>query len=56
MAIHAAEQAGQDSRPAVAEARRRMAEDAKRLRARRVLRVGGGADVVRRDGLAGGGR
>ena len=52
VAIHAAQQAGQDWRPGVAEARRRMADGANRLRARYILRVGSVADGVRWDGLA----
>lgn len=52
VAIHAAQQAGQDWRPGVAEARWRIADDANRLRARYILRVGSVADVVRWDGLA----
>ena len=55
MAIHAAAPAGQDWRPGMAEAVRRMAEVAERLRARCIPRAGGVADVVRRDGVAGGG-
>jgi hypothetical protein len=56
MAIHAAAPAGQDWRPGMAEALRRMAEAAERLRARCIPRAGGVADVVRRDGVAGGAR
>ena len=56
MAIHAAQQAGRDWRPAVAEARRRLAEHANRLRARCIPRVGSVADFVRWDDLAGDGR
>jgi hypothetical protein len=56
MAIEAAHQAGRDWRPGAAEARRRMAEEANRLRARCILRVGSVADVVRWDDLAGDGR
>ena len=40
----------------VAEVGRRMAEEAKRLRTRCVLRVGSVADIVRRDDLASGGQ
>jgi hypothetical protein len=54
MAIDAARQSGQDGRPGMAEARRRGAEDAKRLRARCIPRVGAVADIVRWDGLPGG--
>jgi hypothetical protein len=56
MAIDAAKRAGKDWRPAVAEARRRMAEDANRLRARCIPRVGSVADFVRWNDLAGDGR
>jgi hypothetical protein len=51
--IRATQQAGQDEDPWVAEARKFAAEDARRRRARCMLRVGSVADVVRWDGLAG---
>jgi hypothetical protein len=53
MAIDAAKQAGEGARPGVADARRRMAEEANRLGTRCVLRVGSVADVVRWDDLSG---
>ena len=54
MTIDAAKRAGRDWRPGVAEARRRMAEDANRLLARWVFRVGTVADIVRWDDVPGG--
>jgi len=59
LAVDAAKQAGQDWRPAVAEARRRMADDADRLRARQnplcgpSLRLASVAGLVRASGLGG---
>jgi hypothetical protein len=53
--IRATQQAGQDEDPWVVELRKLGTEDARRLRARCGLRVGSVADVVRWDGLAGGG-
>ena len=52
--IDTAQQAEQDRQAWVAEAGRRMAADANRLRGRCMLRVGSIADIVRWDDLAGG--
>jgi hypothetical protein len=54
MAIRAAQQAGKDWRPGVAEARRRMVEDANRLPTRCMLRVRSVADIGRLDDWPGG--
>jgi hypothetical protein len=59
LAVDAAKRAGQDWRPAVAEARRRLADDADRLRGRHgppcgpSLRLAPVADLVRTPGLGG---
>jgi hypothetical protein len=59
LAVDAAKQAGQDWRPAVAEARRRLADDADRQRARQnapcgpSLRLAPVAGLVRTPGLGG---
>jgi hypothetical protein len=54
MAFHAAPQNGTDWRPGVAEARRRIAEEAERLLARCMLRVGSVADIKRWGDFPGG--
>ncbi len=53
MAIDAAKQAGQDWRRVAEEARRRLADEANRLRARCILWVGCVSDLVRWNDLLG---
>ena len=51
-AIHAAQSAGKDWRPAAKAAQQRMVDDANRLRGRYVLHLGSVADLTRWDGIA----